>query len=164
MKAIGMALLIVWSSALMVSANEPSLGDRRLFFSVQERQAMTDADEKFGPDSATPGVSGENRAAESAASTLVVSPSTRRASKNTPNQRSTLIINGFFETSGYLTLFVNGKPCQRLSLTLKIPQKISCGQLAEKLLPIISLERIDKYHLVVKGSDGYVVTMDRIVE
>ena len=164
MKVIGVALLIVCVPVLIVSANEPSLGDRRLFFSAQERKTMGMAGEGSGLESAASDRSKGNRANDKIEATTVAAQSSPHSSKKTSDQQSDYIVNGFVETSDFLTLFVNGRPCEKISLALEAQLPINCDQFPGRSLPTLTLEKIDEYHLAVKISDGKVVTISRQVK
>lgn len=154
-------LVLVWTSVQLVNADVQTLGDRRLFFSGQERQAMAIADNRLRLEGSTPHVTNEVRTDRPASSVSQNSPSSLKSSDRLPDRPSTLVINGFIKASGFLTLIVNGKPCESVPLAVESPRGIDCNHLAELLLPAMSLERVDEYRIVIKISDGNVILLDR---
>ena len=164
MKAIGIALLIICLPTPMVSANEPSLGDRRLFFSAQERKAMEITGKVLGLESTASDGGKESRVGNKVVSASIAAQSSLHLSNKSPDQHSGFLVNGFIEMSGFLTIFVNGRPCEKIILTLEIQQQVRCDQVAGRLLPTIMLERMDDYHLAVKASDGKIVIINRQVK
>ena len=164
MKAFGAALLIICLPTLMVSANEPSLGDRRLFFSAQERKAMEVADKVLVLESTASGGSKESRVDNKVVSASIAAQSSLHLSKKAPDQQSDYFVNGFIEMSDFLTIFVNGRPCEKVILTQEIQQQIRCDKFAGKLLTILVLERIGEFQLAVKASDGKIVIINRQVK
>lgn len=159
MRTIGIALLIVWISVRISSASEPSLGDRRLFFSEQERQAM--GKEGKNSDSATLESGKEIGTADKTASASMTTQSSLKLAKKISDQNPAFVVNGFIEASNFLTLFVNGMPCERLSLVLGTPKKFTCAQLADQLLTPLTLERMDEHHIAVRLPGGKIYKLSR---
>ena len=168
MKKFGLTLWTVWTvwaSVLVVNAAEPGLGDRRLFFSGQERRAMAHTDDGLNGTQSTSAPSNERRRTDNPArSESEASVSKRRPAGRLPDRKSDLVVNGFIEASGYLTLFVNGKPCQRLSLVVEHPQEIHCDPLQARPRPSLSLVQVDAYQFAIEKADGNVIFLDRRIE
>lgn len=159
MRTVGIALLIVLITLRISSANESSLGDRRLFFSEQERQAMES--EGKGSGTVTPESGNETGAVDKSASVSIATQSPRKLLKKTTDQHPAFVVNGFIEASEFLTLFVNGKPCEKLSLHLNTPQKFNCSQLAGQPLTTVTLERMGKRHIAIRAPDGKLFKLAR---